>query len=650
MARVAARVGVALACAALLASVTAARTAASAQAPTALRLHRLFSDSMVLEHTAPAVFGWAPPSATVTVTVTTPQTRDVVHARHLGDVAWVPREVVTASANATTGFWRADLKPRASSMNMPAVSITVSSSSIAGPGASWAPAAAQSLSLADVLYGDVTVCSGQSNMEFAVAEMFAANDTIATAGSFAQHLRLFAVQKNASATAVDDIIDSQMPGGGWVRSEPANVCGAEYHTSEQYCEPHCGPSAAVKSFKRDTWGFFSAVCFVHGRSLLALTGRPQGLLESCWGGTSVQRWSSPEALAKCTKASGNDAVAMLEAGGGSSSESEHAVVHEGAAVGAPSARVGFDSDAGAGGSSTLFYGMIAPLLRFPITRAIWYQGEANSGSLASANAYACQLPAMITDWRARWAGGSSFDFITHQLSAYNGSATVPVLRWSQTATLALPNTGLSIGIDLADPTSPCGNVHIRNKTAVGQRVAAAAAGVAGDSQQPYQGPTLTSVSASSPTTQSLVVNLTFTTHGAGALVFKTVPIQTRDPSWQGFEVLHAASGTCDGTAVARASVPSTWVRVPAALASATRVSLHVPTALHGGCAGAGADTDTDGVTTSVTGIRYAWATAPDGQLLYDAAGFPAQPFVLDCSAGVHACAPVAPGKVTQQFV
>ncbi len=45
--------------------------------------------------------------------------------------------------------------------------------------------------------------------------------------------------------------------------------------------------------------FFSAVCFLHGRALLRDTGRPQGLLETSWGGTPIESWSSAAALAQC---------------------------------------------------------------------------------------------------------------------------------------------------------------------------------------------------------------------------------------------------------------------------------------------------------------------------------------------------------------
>ena len=50
---------------------------------------------------------------------------------------------------------------------------------------------------------------------------------------------------------------------------------------------------------RPTWGYFSAVCLVHGLRLINATGRPLGLIESSWGGSEIELWSSKEALARC---------------------------------------------------------------------------------------------------------------------------------------------------------------------------------------------------------------------------------------------------------------------------------------------------------------------------------------------------------------
>ena len=147
--------------------------------------------------------------------------------------------------------------------------------------------------------------NGQSNMEFSVANDFDRANIIATAGEHAAGLRMFAVQKNASredgggtSRGNRDVIDVQQ--GGWVPSTTANVCGSEYDANKtSFCEAHCGPSAHVKSYARNTWGYFSAVCYLHGRALWKATGRPQGLLESCWGGQTIESFSSAEASAAC---------------------------------------------------------------------------------------------------------------------------------------------------------------------------------------------------------------------------------------------------------------------------------------------------------------------------------------------------------------
>ena len=89
-------------------------------------------------------------------------------------------------------------------------------------------------------------------MEFSVAEMFGSADIIAGAGA-QPGLRLFAVEKNQSGTPRDDLIEAQYA-GGWVEASPETICGAAHgRTHESFCQPHCGPSASVDSFKRDTW-------------------------------------------------------------------------------------------------------------------------------------------------------------------------------------------------------------------------------------------------------------------------------------------------------------------------------------------------------------------------------------------------------------
>jgi hypothetical protein len=129
-----------------------------------------------------------------------------------------------------------------------------------------------------------------------VAEMFGADAVIAS--SSMSGLRLAAVQKNGSGARLPDIKESQFGARGWVAASPTTVCGAEYGAAQDYCKPHCAYSSNP-SFNRPTWGYFSAVCLVHGMRLLNETGRPQGLIEASWGGSEIELWSSEQSRAQC---------------------------------------------------------------------------------------------------------------------------------------------------------------------------------------------------------------------------------------------------------------------------------------------------------------------------------------------------------------
>ena len=44
---------------------------------------------------------------------------------------------------------------------------------------------------------------------------------------------------------------------------------------------------------------FSAVCWLYGKYLYQNIKKPIGLIDTSWGGTPVEAWSSPDALKKC---------------------------------------------------------------------------------------------------------------------------------------------------------------------------------------------------------------------------------------------------------------------------------------------------------------------------------------------------------------
>jgi len=111
----------------------------------------------------------------------------------------------------------------------------------------------------DVLVGEVWVCSGQSNMEWAVRRAKDPDQEI-RAASFPK-IRLFKVPRRASVTAVRDV-DAK-----WTAVTPKTVAD------------------------------FSAVGYYFGRELFESIHVPIGLIQSAWGGTPVESWMSEQAIA-----------------------------------------------------------------------------------------------------------------------------------------------------------------------------------------------------------------------------------------------------------------------------------------------------------------------------------------------------------------
>lgn len=116
----------------------------------------------------------------------------------------------------------------------------------------------RTLTLDDVLVGEVWICSGQSNMEWPLASANHAAEEVAAADY--PNMRLFTVPRKAELNPGLEIA------GEWARCQPANAGG------------------------------FSAVGYFFGREIHRKTGLPVGLINASWGGTIAEAWSSREAL------------------------------------------------------------------------------------------------------------------------------------------------------------------------------------------------------------------------------------------------------------------------------------------------------------------------------------------------------------------
>ena len=137
--------------------------------------------------------------------------------------------------------------------------------------------------------------------------------------------------------------------------------------------------------------------------------------------------------------------------------------------------------------SALFNAMAAPLINHAAKGFLWYQGETNANN---PKPYYQLLPALIQDWRKQWKQGD-LPFITVQLANFMEVDYLPsesnwaVLRDAQFKSLAVPNTGLAVAIDLGE----WNDIHPLNKKDVGIRLALAAQRLAyGDQNVVHSGP------------------------------------------------------------------------------------------------------------------------------------------------------------------
>jgi len=129
------------------------------------------------------------------------------------------------------------------------------------------------------------------------------------------------------------------------------------------------------------------------------------------------------------------------------------------------------------GIGMLYNAMIAPLGKFGLRGAVWYQGESNT-SVPEGRSYQALLRALMADWRRQF--GANMPFLVVQLANYGPMATEPVESgWALTreaqrrAVVADGNAGLAVTYDIGNRD----DVHPTNKQEVGRRLARAARSV-----------------------------------------------------------------------------------------------------------------------------------------------------------------------------
>ena len=163
--------------------------------------------------------------------------------------------------------------------------------------------------------------------------------------------------------------------------------------------------------------------------------------------------------------------------------------------------------------TALYNAMIAPFIDYAIKGVLWYQGESNTGN---ANDYEKYLPALIKDWRNKFRN-SKLPFYYVQLPGFGDYNYLPsesgsaIIREAGLKTLAIPNTGMAITIDLGE----WNDIHPDRKKEVGDRLALIARHFNyGENELEYSGPLYQSSEIKG---NKIVVNFTHTSDGLVAI-------------------------------------------------------------------------------------------------------------------------------------
>ena len=370
----------------------------------------MFQDGAVLQREKPVpVWGWADAGKAVTVSFGG-QTKSTKADGH--------------------GRWQVQLDPLQTSAE--------------GRTLTAAEAGGNTRTVKDVLVGEVWLASGQSNMQWEIAQSRPEDQAIADSGPVPL-MRLFDVPRELSHTRRESVRAK------WTSATP------------------------------ETARKFSAVAYFFGKQLAEELKVPIGMIHSSWGGSRIEPWWAEEGLPGIKELDDTRRNRLSKSPGFPEydvpfrnyvksvrqwSDLAERSLEDGAPVPdmpKPLAllSLGHQQETGT------YQAMIHPLVPYALRGFLWYQGESNNGE---GMAYTAKMRALIAGWRKQFrAADAPFLFVQLAPFNYGPNRTEDLARiwWAQQETLKVPHTGMAVINDIGNT----GNIHPTNKSEVGRRLA-----------------------------------------------------------------------------------------------------------------------------------------------------------------------------------
>ena len=338
-----------------------------------IKLPAILSSNMVLQrNTTINLWGWAAPSEKISI-----------------KTSWTKNQLNIAANN--DGTWKVNIVTT-NSKEPQKISIKSKTSNIL---------------LENILFGEVWLCSGQSNMQMPLkgneGEPVIGSST-AIMNSNNKNLRFFTVERNSSKTPLNNIEKYK----GWAQSSP------------------------------ETAANFSAVAYFFGQQLQQILDVPVGLIHSSWGGSSVEAWMSSETLGEYQTVNLKDVDISVKT---------NTI------------------------PTVLFNAMIYPIIPYTIKGGLWYQGETNRNNpenykkLFPAMVKDWRARWNLGDFPFYYTQIAPFTYQNNQ--AIEVEKNSAFMREAQLECLNLiPNSGIAITLDVGDARS----IHPPKKKEVADRL------------------------------------------------------------------------------------------------------------------------------------------------------------------------------------